>query len=92
VKTWTKIEAIFRPLKLIGGLLLMIVALLIWTSMLITGIDKAKNSVCKAGCGYLLGHSKSRNLTNSALLTQIHSQHFPTPELDLRGVFQSLPD
>jgi len=29
---------------------------LIFTSMLITGIDKARNSVCKAGCGYVLGH------------------------------------
>jgi LMBR1 domain-containing protein 1 len=24
--------------------------------MLITGIDKAKNSICKVGCGYVLGH------------------------------------
>jgi LMBR1 domain-containing protein 1 len=24
--------------------------------MLITGIDKAKNSICKANCGYVLGH------------------------------------
>ncbi|KAF9736000.1 hypothetical protein PMIN06_002542 [Paraphaeosphaeria minitans] len=56
VKTWIKIEAIFRPLKLIGGLFLMVLALLIFASMLITGIDKAKNSICKAGCGYILGH------------------------------------
>jgi LMBR1 domain-containing protein 1 len=56
VKTWIKIEAIFRPLKLVGGLLLMLAALFIFTSMLITGIDKAKNSVCKVGCGYILGH------------------------------------
>lgn len=57
IKTWTKIEAVFRPLKLIGGLLLMLIALLIWVSMLITGIDKAKNSVCKTHCGYVLGHT-----------------------------------
>ncbi|KAF2674627.1 hypothetical protein BT63DRAFT_395144 [Microthyrium microscopicum] len=56
VRTWHKAEAVFRPIKLLGGLLLMVIALLIWTSMLITGIDKAKNSVCKAGCGYILGH------------------------------------
>jgi LMBR1 domain-containing protein 1 len=56
VKTWIKLEAVFRPLKLIGGLLLIIVALVIFTSMLITGIDKAKNSICGAHCGYILGH------------------------------------
>jgi LMBR1 domain-containing protein 1 len=56
VKTWIKIEAVFRPLKLLGGLLLMLLALLVWVSMLITGIDKAKNSICKAHCGYILGH------------------------------------
>lgn len=56
VKAWIKTEAIFRPLKLIGGLILIIFALLIFASMLITGIDKAKNSICKAGCGYILGH------------------------------------
>lgn len=56
VKTWIKIEAVFRPLKLLGGLLLMVLALLVFVSMLITGIDKAKNSVCGAHCGYILGH------------------------------------
>jgi LMBR1 domain-containing protein 1 len=56
VKSWIKIEAVFRPLKLIGGLLLMVLALLIFVSMLITGVDKAKNSICKAHCGYILGH------------------------------------
>lgn len=56
VKAWIKIEAIFRPLKLLGGFLLMIVALIIFASMLITGIDKAKNSICKVNCGYVLGH------------------------------------
>lgn len=56
IKTWIKVEAFFRPLKLVGGLLLMVLALFIFTSMLITGIDKAKNSVCGAHCGYILGH------------------------------------
>jgi LMBR1 domain-containing protein 1 len=56
VKTWIKIEAIFRPLKLVGGLILMVFALLIFTSMLITAIDKVKNSICGAHCGYILGH------------------------------------
>ncbi|CAI6281795.1 unnamed protein product [Periconia digitata] len=56
VKTWIKIEAVFRPLKLLGGLILLILALLVFVSMLITGIDKAKNSICGAHCGYILGH------------------------------------
>lgn len=55
VRAWTKICAIFRPLKLIGGILLLVLALIIWVSMLITGIDKAKNSFCKQHCGYILG-------------------------------------
>lgn len=54
VKTWIKIEAVFRPLKLLGGFLFIVLALLIFTSMLITGIDKAKNSLCKSHCGYIL--------------------------------------
>jgi len=56
VRAWHKTEAAFRPLKLIGGMLLMLVALAIWVSMLITGIDKAKNSICKTKCGYILAH------------------------------------
>ena len=56
MRAWAKIGAVFRPIKLLGGLLLMLVAVLVAASMLITGIDKAKNSVCKQHCGYLLGH------------------------------------
>ncbi|KAF2186982.1 putative lysosomal cobalamin transporter [Zopfia rhizophila CBS 207.26] len=56
IKAWIKVEAVFRPLKLLGGLILMVLALLIFISMLITGIDKASNSICKAHCGYVLGH------------------------------------
>ncbi|EHL02253.1 putative lysosomal cobalamin transporter [Glarea lozoyensis 74030] len=57
VRVWTKTCAIFRPLKLIGGILLLLLGIVIWASMLITGIDKAKNSICKEGCGYILGSS-----------------------------------
>ncbi|KAI0149867.1 hypothetical protein F4776DRAFT_603606 [Hypoxylon sp. NC0597] len=56
VRAWHKICAVFRPLKLIGGIILIVLALLIWVSMLITGIDKAANSVCKEHCGYILAH------------------------------------
>lgn len=55
-RAWLKIEAVFRPLKLIGGIFLLLLAILIWVSMLITGIDKAANSICKSHCGYILGH------------------------------------
>ncbi|KAH9893015.1 hypothetical protein F4778DRAFT_304987 [Xylariomycetidae sp. FL2044] len=56
VRAWHKICAVFRPIKLIGGILLILLTLLIWVSMLITGIDKAANSVCKQHCGYILAH------------------------------------
>lgn len=55
LRAWYKTQTVFRPIKLIGGLFLMVVAIIIWVSMLITGIDKAKNSICKTHCGYLLG-------------------------------------
>ncbi|KAI0521554.1 hypothetical protein F5B22DRAFT_595385 [Xylaria bambusicola] len=56
VRTWAKVCAVFRPIKLIGGILLILLSLLVWVSMLITGIDKAANSVCKEHCGYILAH------------------------------------
>ncbi|KAK3329489.1 LMBR1-like membrane protein-domain-containing protein [Apodospora peruviana] len=55
-RAWTKVQAVFRPLKLVGGILLLLIAILLWVSMLITAIDKAANSVCKQRCGYILGH------------------------------------
>ncbi|KAL8822749.1 MAG: hypothetical protein Q9191_006523 [Dirinaria sp. TL-2023a] len=64
VRAWMKIEAVFRPLKLLGGLFLMLVAVLVWVSMLITGIDKAMNSVCKTHCGYVLAHTNIFNPLN----------------------------
>ena len=64
VRAWIKVEAVFRPLKLLGGLFLVLVAILIWVSMLLTGIDKAKNSICKTHCGYVLGHIQIFNPLN----------------------------
>lgn len=55
-RAWTKVQAVFRPLKLLGGIFLLLLAILIWVSMLITAIDKAANSICKEHCGYILGH------------------------------------
>lgn len=53
-KVWIKLGAILRPIKLILGVLLVLAVLTIFVSMLITGIDKAKNSICKSHCGFLL--------------------------------------
>lgn len=55
MKLWFKTEAVVRPFKLTGGFALLLIALLTWVSMLLTTIDKAKNSVCKQHCGYILG-------------------------------------
>lgn len=75
VKTWTKIEAVFRPLKLLGGIFLMLLAILIWVSMLLTGIDKAKNSICKSHCGYILAYANILNPFNWILVKS--SKVFP---------------
>lgn len=56
MRAWLKTEAVFRPFKLLGGIILLIIALVIWVSMLLTAIDKATNSFCKYHCGYILGH------------------------------------
>lgn len=64
VKAWIKTEAVFRPIKLLGGIFLMLVAVFIWVSMLLTFIDKAKNSICKTHCGYILGHINIFNPMN----------------------------
>lgn len=67
IKVWLKLEAIFRPLKLIFGLLLLVIALIIFASMTITMVDKIKNSVCGVSCGYLLGKTKIFQPVNALL-------------------------
>ena len=64
MRTWVKVEAVFRPLKLIGGWFLVLVAIFVWVSMLLTGIDKAAHSVCMSHCGYVLGHIRVFNPLN----------------------------
>ena len=54
-------------MKLIFGLLLVVVALIIFASMLITMVDKLKNSVCGVSCGYLLGKTKIFQPVNALL-------------------------
>lgn len=64
MKVWFKLEAFCRPFKLLWGLILLAVALLTWVSMFLTAIDKAKNSICKHHCGYILGHINIFNPIN----------------------------
>ncbi|OKL56868.1 putative lysosomal cobalamin transporter [Talaromyces atroroseus] len=64
IRVWYKVETVFRPFKLLGGIVLLLVAILIWVSMLLTAIDKAKNSVCKQNCGYILAHINVFNPVN----------------------------
>lgn len=64
VKTWVKFEAIFRPVNLLMGILLLVFGLITWTSMLLTAIDKLTNSICKHRCGYILGHINVFNPIN----------------------------
>ncbi|KAI9785826.1 MAG: hypothetical protein M1816_008218 [Peltula sp. TS41687] len=68
MKVWAKIQAIFRPVKLFGGILLLLIAILIWVSMLLTAIDKVKNSICKTHCGYILGRINIFNPINWILI------------------------
>ncbi|PNS20444.1 hypothetical protein CAC42_5894 [Sphaceloma murrayae] len=75
IKVWNKICAIFRPITLLGGILLIFVVLIVWTSMLITSIDKIKNSPCGRSCGYVLGHTKIFQPINRLLLES--SKVFP---------------
>lgn len=75
VRAWIKLEAVFRPLKLLGGLLLLLVTVFVFASMLITCIDKIKNSVCRSHCGFLLGHTQIFNPINYILT--ISSRVFP---------------
>ena len=75
IRAWHKTEAVFRPIKLLGGLLLMVITIVIWISMLLTGIDKASNSVCKHKCGYILAHVNLFNPINTVLVES--SKIFP---------------
>lgn len=64
MKAWVKFEAVFRPVNLLMGILLLVVGVITWASMLLTAIDKAKNSICKHRCGYILGHINVFNPVN----------------------------
>ncbi|PWY72540.1 membrane receptor [Aspergillus sclerotioniger CBS 115572] len=68
MRTWLVVTAFFRPFKLLGGIALLLIALMIWISMLLTAIDKANNSLCKQRCGYVLGHISGFNPLNWAFV------------------------
>ncbi|GAM85891.1 hypothetical protein ANO11243_039010 [Dothideomycetidae sp. 11243] len=68
IRSWNKICAVFRPIKLLGGILLIFIVLLVFSSMLITSIDKIKNSPCGRTCGYLLAHTQIFQPINKLLL------------------------
>jgi LMBR1 domain-containing protein 1 len=53
----------------------LVIVLIIFASMLITCVDKIKNSVCGAKCGYLLGETQIFNPVNS--LMTVTSKVFP---------------
>ncbi|RAH85878.1 putative lysosomal cobalamin transporter [Aspergillus japonicus CBS 114.51] len=61
VKLWLKAEATCRPLRVLGGVGLFLIAFLILISMFATSIDKVSNSLCKHRCGYLLKHMHTFN-------------------------------
>ncbi|KAJ6188946.1 hypothetical protein N7519_003854 [Penicillium mononematosum] len=84
IRAWYKLGAAFRPFKLLGGILLLFIAFLTWVSMLLTAIDKAKNSICKHRCGYILAHVNIFNPVNWALVKS--ARFFP---IDY-GIFTAL--
>lgn len=53
-KWWHKAQAAGRPFKLLFGLIVLVVSLILFSAMLITSIDKIKNSPCGKKCGYIL--------------------------------------
>ncbi|KAF8536220.1 hypothetical protein BDD12DRAFT_749346 [Trichophaea hybrida] len=63
-KFYRKLEAIGRPFKILLGILILTVSLLIFSSMLITAIDKVQNSVCGKHCGYILPNTNIFNPMN----------------------------
>ncbi|PWY71482.1 putative lysosomal cobalamin transporter [Aspergillus heteromorphus CBS 117.55] len=68
IQVWLTITRFLQPFKLLGGIVLAIIALMIWLSMLLTAIDKAKNSVCKHHCGYILSRISVFNPVNWAFV------------------------
>ncbi|PYH99546.1 membrane receptor [Aspergillus ellipticus CBS 707.79] len=79
MRAWLMIKIFFRPFKLLGGIILAFITLVMWASMLLTAIDKAKNSICKHRCGYILGHISVFNPVNWVFVQS--AQVFPVDYL-----------
>jgi LMBR1 domain-containing protein 1 len=59
-----KLQAVGRPLRILFGVLILLVALVIFLSMFLTSIDKSQNSICGQHCGYILAKMKLFNPLN----------------------------
>ncbi|KAI5841099.1 hypothetical protein DFP73DRAFT_499594 [Morchella snyderi] len=70
-----KLKALGRPLEIIFGIFVLVVSLSVVTSMLLTSIDKSKNSVCGNRCGYILAKINLFNPINWLFVTA--SNFFP---------------
>ncbi len=56
------------PLRIVVGVLLLLVGLLVFISLLLTVIDKLKNSECGTGCGYTIDKPHITNPLDQLLL------------------------
>lgn len=70
-----KLKALGRPFEIIFGILILLVSLAVVASMLLTSIDKSKNSICKNHCGYILARINLFNPINWLFVTA--SKSFP---------------
>ncbi|KAG0635001.1 hypothetical protein HOY80DRAFT_983828 [Tuber brumale] len=59
-----KLQAIGRPFEILLGILVLLLSISIFISMLMTSIDKSKNSVCGKSCGYILAKMNIPNPIN----------------------------
>jgi LMBR1 domain-containing protein 1 len=63
-KFYRKLEAVGAPFKILFGVIILVIAILIFVSMLVTAIDKVQNSVCGKHCGYILANPNIFNPMN----------------------------
>jgi len=61
---WEKVASALRPFKVAFGVILVVFGMLIIVSMVLTLIDKIKNSICGHKCGYILADPQVFNPLN----------------------------
>jgi len=61
---WEKVTSALRPFKVAFGFILVVFGMLIIVSMVLTLIDKIKNSICGHKCGYILADPQVFNPLN----------------------------